>query len=74
MHIIAGKPSNKFVAKYPESKTSLLQWYQIIRSNNFSSLDLSSCLTSLSNHFVSKLIRGLILLNPAKIVYIKEID
>lgn len=37
MHIITRKRLNEFVAKYPTKKTSWLQWYQIIKNNNFDS-------------------------------------
>ncbi|HEY9705474.1 MAG TPA: type II toxin-antitoxin system HigB family toxin [Allocoleopsis sp.] len=37
MHIITRKRLNEFVAEHPTSKTSLLQWYQMIKNNNFDS-------------------------------------
>ncbi|MDB9312491.1 type II toxin-antitoxin system HigB family toxin [Spirulina sp. CS-785/01] len=37
MHIITRKRINEFAAKHPETQTALVQWYQIIKKNNFTS-------------------------------------
>ena len=35
MHIITHKRIREFVAKYPDSKSSLESWYQIVRHTNY---------------------------------------
>jgi len=37
MHVITRKRLNEFAAKYPETRTALRQWYQLIRKENFQS-------------------------------------
>lgn len=37
MHIITRKRLNTFVEKYPETKTAILRWYQLLKNNDFSS-------------------------------------
>jgi len=37
MHIITRKRLNEFALKYPETKTALIQWYRIIKDNDFTS-------------------------------------
>jgi mRNA interferase HigB len=37
MHVITRKRLNEFAQKYPETKTSLAQWYNNIKKNDFSS-------------------------------------
>ncbi len=37
MHIITRQRLNEFATKYPDTKTSLLQWYRTIKENDFSS-------------------------------------
>lgn len=37
MHIITRKRLNDFIVLYPEVKTALQHWYQIVKSNNFDS-------------------------------------
>ncbi|BAU66826.1 hypothetical protein STA3757_42320 [Stanieria sp. NIES-3757] len=47
MHIITRKRLNEFAAKYPETKTALIHWYQIIKQYNFDSFaDLRKVLPS----------------------------
>ncbi len=38
MHIITRKRLNEFAAKYPETRTALAQWYQLMKQSNFNSL------------------------------------
>jgi mRNA interferase HigB len=37
MHVITRKRLNEFAKKYPETQTALVQWYDNIKQNNFSS-------------------------------------
>jgi mRNA interferase HigB len=38
MHIITRKRLNEFAQKYPETKSALLQWYQLIKQGEFNSI------------------------------------
>jgi mRNA interferase HigB len=38
MHVITRKRLNEFAEKYPETKTALAQWYNLVKRNNFSNL------------------------------------
>ena len=38
MHVITRKRLNEFAEKYPESRTALASWYDLVRRNDFSSL------------------------------------
>ncbi len=38
MHIISRKSLNEFAQKYPETKTALAQWYQLMKQGEFNSL------------------------------------
>jgi len=38
MHVITRKRLNEFAEKYPETRTALANWYDLVRSNDFSSL------------------------------------
>jgi mRNA interferase HigB len=38
MHVISRKRLNEFAEKYPETGTGLVNWYDSVRRNNFSSL------------------------------------
>ncbi len=35
MHIITRKRLNEFAGKYPEIKTALVHWYQLVKQNDF---------------------------------------
>lgn len=35
MHIITRKRLNEFAGKYPETKTALVHWYQLVKQNDF---------------------------------------
>jgi len=37
MHIITRKRLNVFVDKYPETRSALAHWYQIVKKNDFES-------------------------------------
>lgn len=37
MHIITRKRLNEFATKYPDTKSSLARWYQIVKSGEFNS-------------------------------------
>ena len=37
MHLITRKRLNEFAVKYPETKTALVKWYQLIKKTDFSS-------------------------------------
>jgi mRNA interferase HigB len=37
MHLITRKRLNEFSLKYPETKTALVKWYQLLKQNDFSS-------------------------------------
>jgi mRNA interferase HigB len=37
MHIITRKRLNEFADKYPDTKTALVKWYQIVKQYNFDS-------------------------------------
>ena len=37
MHIITRKRINEFADKYPETKSALVNWYRLMKQNNFSS-------------------------------------
>jgi mRNA interferase HigB len=39
MHVITRKRLNDFVAIYPEVKSALQHWYQVIKSTNFNSFN-----------------------------------
>ena len=47
MHIITHKRIREFVAKYPDSRSSLESWYQIVRHTNYDTL------SHLKQHFSS---------------------
>jgi mRNA interferase HigB len=36
MHVITRKRLNEFAARYPETTNALIQWYTIIKQNDFS--------------------------------------
>ena len=36
MHVITRKRLNEFAEKYPETKTALAHWYDVVKHNNFS--------------------------------------
>ena len=38
MHIITRKRLNEFAKKYPEAKTALIKWYQLMKQGNFNSI------------------------------------
>lgn len=38
MHVITRKRLNEFAEKYPETRTALASWYDLVRRNDFSSL------------------------------------
>jgi mRNA interferase HigB len=38
MHIITRKRLNEFAERYPETKSALLQWYQLIKQGEFNSI------------------------------------
>ena len=38
MHVITRKRLNEFVAKYPETKTALAQWYKLMKQSDFNSI------------------------------------
>ena len=38
MHIITRKRLNEFAQKYPENKSALLQWYQLMKQGGFNSI------------------------------------
>jgi len=38
MHVITRKRLNEFAEKYPETRTALANWYDLVSSNDFSSL------------------------------------
>ncbi len=38
MHIITRKRLNEFAQRYPESKSALIQWYQLMKQGEFNSL------------------------------------
>jgi len=38
MHIITRKRLNEFAHKYPEAKTALINWYQMMKRQNFNSI------------------------------------
>jgi mRNA interferase HigB len=37
MHVITRKRLNDFAARYPETRTALAHWYQLMKHNNFAS-------------------------------------
>lgn len=37
MHIITRKRLNEFADKYPETRSALVNWYRLMKQNNFSS-------------------------------------
>jgi mRNA interferase HigB len=37
MHVVIRKRLNEFAQKYPETRTALMQWYDKIKQNHFSS-------------------------------------
>jgi len=37
MHIITRKRLNEFADKYPETRRALVDWYRLMKQNNFSS-------------------------------------
>jgi mRNA interferase HigB len=37
MHVVIRKRLNEFAQKYPETRTALVQWYDNIKQNHFSS-------------------------------------
>lgn len=39
MHIITRKRLNEFAEIHPETQSSLVQWYKIVKQNNFASLE-----------------------------------
>jgi mRNA interferase HigB len=39
MHVITRKRLNDFAQRYPDSRTALASWYQIIKRNNFASIE-----------------------------------
>jgi hypothetical protein len=39
MHIITRKRLNEFAQKYPENKSALLQWYQLMKQGGFNSIE-----------------------------------
>ncbi|MBX3276990.1 MAG: type II toxin-antitoxin system HigB family toxin [Acidobacteria bacterium] len=47
MHVITRKRLNEFAARYPETKSALVHWYQIIKRNNYLTL------ADLRRHFPS---------------------
>jgi mRNA interferase HigB len=38
MHIISRKSLNEFAQRYPETKTALAQWYQLMKQKKFNSI------------------------------------
>jgi len=38
MHVITRKRLNEFAEKYPETKTALAHWYNVVKRNNFFNL------------------------------------
>ena len=38
MHVITRKRLNEYAEKYPETRTALANWYDLVSSNDFSSL------------------------------------
>jgi mRNA interferase HigB len=38
MHVITRRRLNEFAEKYPETKTALAHWYDLMKRNNFSNL------------------------------------
>ena len=38
MHVISKKKITDFIERYPDSESSLLSWYSIIKTENFSDL------------------------------------
>jgi len=38
MHIITRKRLNEFAQKYPETRSALLQWYQLMKQEEFNSI------------------------------------
>ncbi|ELS00085.1 type II toxin-antitoxin system HigB family toxin [Gloeocapsa sp. PCC 73106] len=38
MHIITRKRLNEFAQEYPETKSALLQWYQLMKQGEFNSI------------------------------------
>jgi len=38
MHVITRKRLNEFAEKYPETRTALANWYDLVSRNDFSSL------------------------------------
>ncbi len=38
MHVITRKRLNEFAAKYPETKTALAQWYNLMKQYDFNSI------------------------------------
>jgi mRNA interferase HigB len=38
MHIITRKRLNEFAQKYPETRSALLQWYQLMKQGEFNSI------------------------------------
>ena len=58
MHIITHKRIREFVAKYPDSQSSLETWYQIVRQTNYESF------SQLRQHFGSAdYVGGLVIFN-----------
>lgn len=47
MHIITHKRIREFVAKYPDSQSSLESWYQIVKQTNYDTF------SQLKQHFFS---------------------
>ncbi len=37
MHIITRKRLNEFVERYPETRTAIAHWYQLVKQNDFCS-------------------------------------
>ena len=37
MHVITRKRLNEFAAKYPDTKSALARWYQIVKAETFNS-------------------------------------
>ena len=35
MHVITRKRLNEFAGEYPETKTALVHWYQLVKQNDF---------------------------------------
>ena len=38
MHVITRKRLNEFAEKYPQTRTALASWFDLVRKNDFSSL------------------------------------